>query len=234
MPLAKPILYFIFLAITVTASAQSHQVGIAGGYTYSFLASNSFANVYPVNRAPVSLNYSYLLRDRFMFGTGIGYDPRGFIFKSLVNNGSMILEDTNRYDHKTNLNYLVVPIFVGYQSKKRLHIEFKAGVLGGLLVRAKTIKPLANKSGMYDRDTTINIKADVHKTDLGYFAEAGLGYRMNSKFSALFSFRFMNGLSNVPKRKFYDYFEHIYYEGSENKNGYISFLLELRYRFHCK
>ncbi len=222
MQIIKNIKYLVILVLLVLLSestnAQNYSlsptIGIRGGISSASIKGDGIFDKHDKKKAPnFEIFGNYYFSERLSLQSGISYDLKGAEFSS--------------YELKTNLHYVVMPVYLKFQFFQDPEFYIYGGGYGGYLI-------MANTKGIYeDLDNTYNvnenIKSNVADIDYGISLGGGVQGRYNSQIDLFLDIRYSMGLrpiNNCSDEIRYNFSEKIRYEyeinNPTNKLLYIS------------
>ncbi|HNB81786.1 MAG TPA: outer membrane beta-barrel protein [Chitinophagaceae bacterium] len=187
----KKILFITLLfLLSLNSYAQTRELGIKTGLVHTSIASNAFfATVEPLYTMHAGVSFSQYFHKRWFIGANVLGGKRGFTRETMVNNQSLLLEDSLYHQQKLSYSYISLPLFFGYKSTQRLHVLAHGGLCVSALLRAKASLPKAGTNGLYQKDTLVTMTPYVKKFDLAWQAEVGLGYDFSNKMGVAIAVR---------------------------------------------
>lgn len=171
----KTILMAVCLVGCTFAHAQLREKGSIElipqiGYSSANYYGSEINNNDPISKVTFGLGGDYFFNNRWSLRSGLHYQTMGTQFRG----------------YEENLNYLTIPINANWHfgSTRKWNLNFGPSV--GFIMSAET-------------NSGVDIKDKVNPTQLGL--SYGIGYKIevSPKFSILFDFQGMSGLSEIDK-----------------------------------
>ena len=160
-------------------SAQSHTVGLNGGLSRNGVINYGYAvGQNQNNNFAVGINYEACTKMNIRLGAELLYDRRGFDL------GYTVITTTGDYTIKNqhHINYLSVPLKIGYQIGNRYFMFADVGICPSYKVKSTLTYPLIDSTGNSIGSKKEHLE-DINNYDIGGFWDCGLGYNLYDKFS---------------------------------------------------
>lgn len=198
--------YIIIIALallSINTSAQKHVIGISGGVNSSSIKwqyseprnANSFYSMHS------GVTYENFINNGFYIGTDLLYNQRGFKDKFYITGPTDGAVGYLDYTYK--IDYLSLPLKLGYRTQGNLHAFLNLGIMPSLRVNTfinmgdyHVLEPIE----MIISDQQPRIEDKVF--DLAVLAEIGLGYKLNHSFRTFVSAAYQRSITNLKYRRY--------------------------------
>lgn len=197
-------IFFAFLFVFANSiSAQKHLIGVKGGVNASNIKwqyseprnANSFHSIHS------GITYENLINNGFYIGTDLLYNQKGFKDKFYITGPTDGAVGYLDYTYK--IDYLSLPLKLGYRTQGNLHAFLNLGIMPSLRVNTfinigdyHALEPIE----MIISDQQPRIEDKVF--DLAVLAEIGLGYKLNHSFRTFISTAYQRSITNLKYRRY--------------------------------
>ena len=196
----KAILIFSCLLCSITSNGQKHRISInyKPSLTYLGKQTQGFDNFYFDSRSgnktfnsTANILYSYTFLSKFNVTTGVEFSQQGQNINFKTNS---VIPENNNIIFKTRLNYIRIPITIGYSILKgeKDELNINTGVSLGFVT-----KRVDNYQDIILQDILLP-RAEKRYKDKDLAIPIGVNYHriLTKQFSAIFGFEYLVGLTN--------------------------------------
>ncbi len=190
-------LFVLSLFITCSANAQQ-SIGIQAGVGRTMVRSEVFKDQNsPKVRPNLGLSYERFLSRHVTLGADLLYQQRGFsdVVQIADENGQAVGTAVAEFRY----SYAALPLKVGYSFGKKGFGFGKLGLVPAVLLKAVSIAP----DGKSFQQKTYDNTSEVNRFDLGGIAEAGGGYRFESRCQLYASLGFQQSFTSFSGARYF-------------------------------
>ena len=175
----------IILLLTLTAinvAGQNNLIGIKGGINWTNISLSPPSDIINCRTGLNSgLTYEYLLNTHFSLGADLIYNQRGE--RSVAYFTDQAGNDTgDKAIEKFNIDYISVPLKVGYQIGHKFYGFANIGVIPSMVEHATLYTPLYESYGRMFISATADMTKRVTKFDIAGLLELGGGYKFKNRY----------------------------------------------------
>jgi hypothetical protein len=154
----------LFLFLVSFGHARGLYSGVKAGLNYSGFHTNDVTSGYVGRTGFIAgFTFDYITKKNWLLGTGLSYEQRGY----------------QHYEaDDCLLDYVTLPLRLGYASAGQLYGDFAVGVIPGIVVAKNT----AGSEAIGDFDLSLSV-------------EGAIGYRIADRYVLFLEARYLEGLT---------------------------------------
>ena len=196
----KAIIIVIFLLFSVTTNGQKHRVSVnyKPSLTYFGRQKESFDNYYFISRSgnntfnnSFNILYSYKFLPKFYLTTGVEFSQQG---QSINLKTKSVIPENSNVIFETQLNYVRIPLTVGYSifKRKNSEVNISTGLSLGFVTKRKD-----NYQDIILEDILLPPVEKRYKEN-DWAIPIGLNYQktLTRNVIAIFGFEYLIGMTN--------------------------------------
>jgi opacity protein-like surface antigen len=173
----KKLLLLILIALSMSAGAQEHTIGVRGGLNFTNITgADYYRDMENRKGMNAGITYEWQLPGKIRLGMDVLYSEQGYIdyFVEMDEFGNK----GNTYEIKNNYDYLSVPIKIGYAIGEKIKLIPRIGIVTSYLLNAETILPAMTVNGETYESQTYQL-GNIRKFDLAGLAELGVEFKLS-------------------------------------------------------
>ncbi len=189
----KDAILVFFLTVSLSATGQTHLIGLKGGVNLTNINSDAVRHTDPRTGFSCGLSYEYFFKEKFSMSTDIIYSQLGFSYTlQFVGANGDPLTDEVRSNFK--YNYLSIPIKTGFTIGKTGFGFANIGIVPSILLKEKITN--------LDAYGNITKTGKVRKFDLAGYVDIGGGYKFE-RFWLFASIAFLHSFTTMTPSDYY-------------------------------
>ena len=198
----KNLLLVGLLFNSILLTGQIHLIGLDAGLNLTNFVTNQPINFDRKFKPGFSagLDYTYLSKGHFFFGTGIVYQQRGYSYEIFPTDPQGNFK--NSINLRANFHYLGLPVKIGYKTGEDFIMFFNVGLVPAIILNAnRSVKEFEFNGVKYPKNR-IDATKNVKTFDIACLLEAGGIFKLSNQYKLTISIQYQNSIeTNYFKNK---------------------------------